>query len=119
MRDFRNLNIWKKGFQIAINGFKITKTFPPQEKFGLTIQITKAGVSIPSNIAEGCGRSSDKGFKRFLDHALGSAFEMETQLLISKTLAYGDLALTTITLGLLSEEERMINSFMSTLKISE
>ena len=103
MRNFRKLDIWKKGFQIAVNGFRITKNFPPQERFGLTIQITKAGVSIPSNIAEGCGRSTDKDCKRFLDNSMGSAFEMETQLLISKTLGYGDLELTAITLVLLSE----------------
>ena len=84
MRNFKELKIWQKGFQIAINSFRITETFPAQEKFGLAIQINKAGASIPSNIAEGSSRKSDKDYSRFAEISLGSAFELETQLLIAK-----------------------------------
>ena len=86
MRNFKNLEIWKKGFQIAVNCFKITDDFPPKEKFGISIQITRAGVSIPSNIAEGSSRSSEKDYNRYIEHSLGSSFELETQLLIAKVI---------------------------------
>lgn len=116
MRNFKKLEIWKKGFQIAVNGFKITKNYPTDQRFGLCSQITRAGVSIPSNIAEGSSRKSDKDYNRFIEHSLGSSFEMETQLLIGKELGFGDLQLTEITLELLSEEEKMLYSFMTALK---
>ncbi len=81
MRNFKELKIWQKGFQIAINSFKLTSTFPKEEKYGITSQITKAAVSIPSNIAEGSSRSSEKDYNRFIEISLGSTFELETQLL--------------------------------------
>ena len=62
MRNFKELKIWQKGLQIAINSLRITETFPSQEKYGLALQINKAGVSIPSNIAERSSRNSDKDY---------------------------------------------------------
>ena len=67
MRNFKELKIWQKGFQIAVNSFKFTESFPREQKFGITAQITKSAVSIPSNIAEGSSRSSEKDYSRFLD----------------------------------------------------
>jgi four helix bundle protein len=64
MRNFKELKIWQKGFQIAINCFKITSSFPAQEKYGLSSQINRAGVSIPSNVAEGSSRNTVINFKR-------------------------------------------------------
>jgi len=90
MRNFKELKVWQKGFQIAINSFRITETFPQQEKFGLASQINRAGVSIPSNIAEGSSRNSDKDYNRFIEISLGSSFELETQLMIAKELKYGN-----------------------------
>ena len=84
MRNFRELKIWQKGFQIAVNSIKISATFPQQEKFGLASQISRSSVSIPSNIAEGSSRTSDKDYNRFIEISLGSSFELETQLLIAK-----------------------------------
>jgi four helix bundle protein len=116
MRNFKKLEIWKIGFQIAVNCFKIVEGFPPREKFGLCIQVTKAGVSIPSNVAEGSSRHTDKDKKRFIEHSLGSAFELETQLLLAKAVNYGDQPLVTETLGLISLEQKMLSSFIDTLK---
>ncbi len=116
MKNFKELKIWQKGFQIALNTFKITETFPSQEKFGLALQIHKAGVSIPSNIAEGSSRSSDKDYNRFIEISLGSSYELETQLLISKVLQYGDQNLIVATLEQLSEEEKMLMAFANSLR---
>ena len=115
MRNFKELKIWQKGFQIALNGFRITETFPQQEKFGLALQINKAGVSIPSNIAEGSSRSSDKDYRRFIEISLGSSFELETQLLIAKSVKYGNQSLIDSTLELLTEEEKMLTAFINSL----
>ena len=115
MRNFKELKVWQKGFEIAINCFKITSVFPTQEKFGLTSQINRAAVSIPSNIAEGSSRNSDKDYNRFIEISLGSCFEAETQLLISKSLGLGEPELIEKTLILLADEEKMLTAFSSTL----
>ena len=119
MRNFKELKVWQKGFQIAVNSFKITASFPVQEKFGLSSQINRAGVSIPSNIAEGSSRNSDKEYNRFIEISLGSAFELETQLLIAKEIKYGNETLINTTLQLLSEEEKMLTAFSNTLLIKK
>ena len=84
MRDFRKYTIWQDGIKFVKNIYKFSESLPKEEKFGLISQIKRASVSIPSNIAEGCSRNSEKEFKRFLEIALGSAFELETQLIIIK-----------------------------------
>jgi four helix bundle protein len=117
MRNFKKLEIWQYGFQIATNCFKITATFPKSENWGLVSQINKAAVSIPSNIAEGSGRSGERDYKRFIEISLGSSFELETQLLISKTLSLGKKDLIDETLILLDREEKMLLSFIRSLKI--
>jgi four helix bundle protein len=116
MKNFKELKIWQKGLQVAITSFKITKAFPKEEKFGLASQINRAAVSIPSNIAEGSGRSSGKEYNHFIEISLGSVFEMETQLLISKALDYGDQELIKSTLYLLTEEEKMLSAFSASLR---
>lgn len=88
MRNFREFKIWEKSIQIVIPVYQITKSFPTEEKFGLTSQMRRASVSIASNIAEGCSRQSSMEFKRFLDISLGSAYELETQLIISGELDF-------------------------------
>lgn len=117
MRNFKELKIWQKGFQLAINCFKITSTFPAQEKFGLVSQLNRAGVSIPSNIAEGSSRNSDKDYNRFIEISLGSCFEAETQLLIAQELGFGETQLTEDTLAILAEEEKMLTAFSRSLMI--
>ena len=85
---FQDLLAYKKSFSIAMKIFEITKTFPKEETFGLTSQIRRSSVSIPSNIAEGSGRESTKDFLRYLYISLGSIFEMQTQLEIAKNIIY-------------------------------
>lgn len=118
MKNFKELKIWQKGFQIAKNCFAITRHFPQQEKYGLTSQITRAGVSIPSNIAEGSGRSSANDYKRFIEIALGSCFEVEIQLMIAKELSYGQEELINQTLFLLQKEEKMLMAFGKALNLT-
>ena len=90
MRDFHNYKVWSKGHQIALSIYKKTKSFPKEELFGLTSQIRRASMSIPFNIAEGCGRKSDAEFAHFLNIAAGSASEVEEELLLSFDLDFLD-----------------------------
>lgn len=115
MRNFKELKIWQKGFQIAVKSFKLTSAFPKEEKFGICLQITKASVSISSNIAEGSSRSSEKDYNRFLEISLGSSFELETQLLIAEAVGYGDNELRKEILSDVDEEQKMLISFMNKL----
>ena len=83
MKTHKDLDVWKKAVDFVIDIYKITKNFPKDEIYGVTNQIRRASVSIPSNIAEGAGRASDKEFRQFLNIALGSIAEVDTQLLIA------------------------------------
>jgi len=115
MRNFKELKIWQKGFQIATNCFIITGSFPRTEKFGLVSQLNRACISIPSNIAEGSGRNSRKDYNRFIEISLGSSFELETQLLIAKAVNFGDAVLIDNTLGKIDEEQKMLIAFANKL----
>lgn len=84
MRNFRELEVWKSSVLLVKNIYLLSESFPATEKYGLISQISRCAVSIPSNIAEGCSRTSQKDFSRFLQMSLGSAFELETQLEIAK-----------------------------------
>lgn len=88
MRNYKNFDVWKEGISLVHKIYQLTLSFPKTEIYGLQNQMKRAAVSIPSNISEGSGRNSDKEFKRFLEIALGSLFELETQLIISEQLNY-------------------------------
>jgi len=88
MTSHKDLKVWIKGVELVKSIYEITKLFPSNEQFGLTSQMRRAAVSIPSNIAEGCGRNSDKELIHFLYISLGSAAELETQIIISKELGF-------------------------------
>lgn len=88
MRDFRKLQIWKDVVELVISTYKLAQLLPSTEKFELASQIQRAVVSVSINIAEGCSRNSDIEFKRFLEIAIGSTFELETQLMIAEKLGY-------------------------------
>lgn len=88
MRDFHKLIIWQRSHQLALKVYSISKLFPKDELFGLTSQIRRAVSSIPTNIAEGCGRASNKDFAHFLQIAIGSAAEVEYELLLAHDLNY-------------------------------
>ena len=90
MRDFKKYDIWKLSHELTLTIYDISKEFPQTEIFGLTSQIRRASASVPTNIAEGCGRTSDAEFSRFLTIALGSATETEYLILLSKDLKYID-----------------------------
>lgn len=88
MRDFKNYDIWQLSHELTLEVYKFTSLFPKGELYGLTSQIRRASLSIPTNISEGCGRNSDAEFNQFLNIALGSALETEYLLILSKDLAY-------------------------------
>ena len=116
MHRFKDLEIWKQSRVMCTDIYNITSSFPDAEKFGLTNQLRRAAVSIPSNIAEGASRSSGKDFSRFLEIAIGSAYEVETQLLISSDLGFiKEENLKEITIKL-DSIIRMISRFRSTLQ---
>ena len=116
MRNFKQLLIWQKGFQIAVKSYNVVASFPKEEKYSITSQITRSAVSIPSNIAEGSSRSSRKDYNRFLEISLGSSFELETQLLIAEAVNFGEKEKRDDLLKDIDEEQKMIMSFMSKLK---
>jgi four helix bundle protein len=91
LRDFRKYTIWKEGIELVKEIYQLISSFPKEEKFGLVSQMCRASISIPSNIAEGCSRKSEKEFCRFLEISMGSSFELETQLLISVELGFLNL----------------------------
>jgi four helix bundle protein len=88
MRDFRELQVWQKAHRLILDVYKETTPFPSHERFGLTAQIRRAAVSIGANIAEGAGKNSHPDFARFLQIGLGSASELEYELLLAHDLGY-------------------------------
>lgn len=116
MRDFKKLEIWKNGIELVKQVYELSNNLPSNEKYGLKSQITRAAVSIPSNIAEGCSRNSEIEFKRFLEMAIGSLFELETQLIIIIELNLIETAKMEKTLALIQKESKMINALISRIK---
>ena len=88
MHKYRELEIWKRAIDLTVDVYALSKNFPDDERFGLTSQIKRAAVSVPSNIAEGAGRNSNKEFNQFLGISTGSIFEVETQLIIAERLNF-------------------------------
>jgi len=88
MKDFKQLKVWEKAHQLALAIYKATAQFPKEELYGLTSQIRRASMSIPTNIAEGCGRNTDAEFARFLQIAMGSASETEYELILAHDLEF-------------------------------
>lgn len=117
-RNFRKYKVWQDAVDYASRVYKVTAEMPWFEKKGLCDQLQRAVVSISSNIAEGAAKPSDAEFARFLDTALGSAFEVETQLLISKNIGYINTGLYENLLLDLNEIERQINGLILSLRNS-
>lgn len=115
MHNFKQLAVWKKAILLTTEVYKETRTFPKDELYGLTSQLRRAAVSICANIAEGCGRSSDKDFNRFLDIATGSAFEVECLLLVSANLDYLDTAKAEILVEKVTEIQKMLYGLIKNL----
>lgn len=88
MQDFRKLEVWRRSHALALECYRLTRSFPKEELFGLTSQLRRAAVSVELNLAEGSSRGSDADFKRFVQMALGSASEVECQLMLARDLDY-------------------------------
>jgi four helix bundle protein len=114
--SYRNLVVWQKAMTLVSSVYQMTRSFPDSERFGLTSQIQRAAVSIPSNIAEGQGRLATKEFRHFLGIARGSLKELETQILLAIDLGYMDEAKAAECLSLTDEIGRMVNALIKALE---
>jgi four helix bundle protein len=116
MKDFKKLKVWEKAHRLTLDVYKASATFPPEELYGLTSQIRRSCLSIPSNIAEGCGRGSDTDFARFLQISMGSSSEVEYLLILGRDLQI----LTSDYYETLSDDviqvKRMLTSLIKTLR---
>lgn len=111
MRNFRELEVWKDALNLVDTVYEITNDFPVDERFGLKTQLNRCMVSIPSNIAEGCSRSSNKEIARFIEIAIGSAFEAETQIEIARRRKYTTNEISENLIQDLQKLQRRLNSF--------
>ncbi|MEO6851770.1 MAG: four helix bundle protein [Mucilaginibacter sp.] len=115
MNNLKELKIWNKAIDLTVDVYKATSTFPSDERFGLISQSRRSAVSIPSNIAEGAGRNSKKEFSNFLGIANGSAYELQTQLVISNRLNLLNDDLLNNLLGQIDELQKMNYAFQKML----
>jgi len=117
MQDFRNLSVWQLARGLVKTVYQQTADFRESDAFGLRTQIRRASVSICANIAEGCGRSGDREFRRFLHHAMGSACELECQTILSRDLALITDSVQDRLLAALIEVKKMLMGLIKSLKI--
>lgn len=117
MHNFRELKVWKMGIEISKLVFQFTRDFPAEERYSLTLQLTRCAISIPSNIAEGCGRKSDKELNQFLSISLGSAFELETQIILAHEFGYIDKVVYDNAIIQINEVQKMISGLQRSLGI--
>ncbi len=116
MQDYRKLSVWKKAHSLTVAIYKATRVFPKEETFVLTSQIRRACVSIPANIAEGCGRGGGAELGRFLQIASGSAHELEYHLLLTKELGYIKADEHDKITNQVSEIKRMLSALINKIK---
>lgn len=118
MKDFRTLKVWEKAHKLVLEVYEATVSFPKSETYGVTSQIQRAAVSIPTNIAEGCGKDSDAELRRYFFIAMGSASELEYLLLLAHDLEYlTDASYNQLKTSLV-EVRKMLNAFIQKLKAS-
>jgi four helix bundle protein len=115
LRNYKELKVWQKAYGLCLEIYKITKTFPKEERYGLTSQIRRAAVSIPSNIAEGYGRKSTGEYVQALYIAYGSQCELETQILLSGDLGFIEGKILKQLLERVEEVERMLKGLIKSL----
>jgi four helix bundle protein len=116
MKDFRQLKVWEKAHHLALEVYKATATFPKEELYGLMSQLRRASVSIPTNIAEGCGRNTDADFARFLQIAMGSASETEYEIILAFDLGFLSKGQFESLQAQAEEVKKMLASFIKTLR---
>lgn len=114
-RDYKNLNVWKESRKLVKMVYELTEKFPESEKFGLSAQMRRCAVSIPSNIAEGIGRNSKKETKHFFYVAKGSVYEMETQLYLAEDLKFVTSSQIEVVLSQLIDVRKLIIGFIKYL----
>ena len=107
-RSYRNLVVWQRAMELAKGVYGLVRGFPKHEQFGLCDQLRRAAVSVPSNIAEGCGRGTDRDWAHFLGQAMGSLCELETQLELAGLLGYAEKEALAEVSGLASETGKML-----------
>lgn len=113
--NFKKLKIWQEGIALVSESYKLTRSFPDIEKFSLVSQMNRCAISIPSNISEGSSKSTNRHFKKYLETSLGSAFEWETQLIVSFNEQYINSETFKILENKILEIQKMIASFMDKL----
>jgi four helix bundle protein len=118
VRSFRDLIVWQRSVELAVAIYELTRGFPKDEIYGLTSQLRRAAVSIASNIAEGHGRNSTGEFRQFLGIVRGSNFEVQTQLVLSRKLKYGEDERLNLCESFSVEVEKMLVAFAKTVKDS-
>jgi four helix bundle protein len=116
VRDFRKLKVWEKSHRLALVVYELSAGFPKAERYGLTSQLRRASVSIPANIAEGCGRETKVEFARFLDIAMGSASEVEYLLLLANDLNYIENDAYASAAAQVTEVKRMLAGLLGQLR---
>ena len=116
LHSFRDLIVWQKSFKLAVEIYRVTARFPVEERYGLTAQLRRSSVSIPSNISEGHGRATPGEFLNQLSAAHGSANEIQTQLLISQELQFVDLAVADRFQAEIDEIQRMLGRMEARLR---
>ena len=116
MRDFKKYEVWRLGMQLVKHVYQFSVSLPKEEKFGLVSQICRAEISIPSNIAEGTSRTSDVEFKRFLEIAIGSSFELETQLMLCMDVGFANEENITPLIAEINIIQRQINNLILKIK---
>ena len=115
MSDFNKLKVWQKSYALTLLIYESTRRFPSSETYGLTSQMRRSSFSIPTNLAEGCGRDGDRELARFTRIAMGSGSELECQLLLARDLKYVDETTYTSLSTNLAEVRRMLRSFLNRL----
>ena len=113
MRGYRDLIAWQKGMSLVTEIYKVTRSFPREELFGLTSQLRRAAVSVPSNLAEGYARNSRNEFRHFIGQARGSLAEIETQVEIAKSLSFLDKRTADMLLAKIDELSRILAGLKS------
>ncbi len=116
IKSYGDLEVWQRGVALAEEVYRLTRAFPPTERYGLAAQMQRAAVSVPSNIAEGWGRGSRADFLRFLAIARGSLYELTTQVIIAQRVGYVEGEAATALLGQLESLSRMLLAYIRSLK---
>ena len=118
MRDFRNYKVWHLSLDFVEEIYRITDSFPSEERYGLSSQMRRAAISIVSNIAEGASRSSEIDFARFIEMSVGSTFEIETQIIVAVRLSYIEQKVADMLIDSLKNIQKILNSLLTKIRNS-